>query len=83
MKNYAQIDENKICVGIYSGVESEDENVIEIAEYDMDLIGRTWDDDAQAWSNDKIPEPIPEPTVEEMIFLNTEYLRVVTKIDNL
>jgi len=61
MKFYAQLNENKICIGIsqLSGT-VDNENLIEIASTDNDFMWRKYENGA--WSSENF-EPVPEPVV--------------------
>lgn len=87
MKIYAQINEDKICIGV-SQLSSEviRGNMIEIPSSDDDYLWRKYENGN--WSDEKfepVPEPSDQPTTEEMInatYLETQYQTVLMEMQS-
>lgn len=81
MKFYAQLNENKICVGIsqLSGEVIQD-NMIEIQSFDNDKIWRKYENDA--WSAEKF-EPQSTAPISEFEQLKTQLQSVQSDNANL
>lgn len=63
---YAQINKNNVCYAVLmlSG-EVKSADMIRLSEYDEGLLGKRWN--GESWEEVPKPEPIPEPTEQEII----------------
>lgn len=61
---YAQINETGICVAVSQlAGKVEQENMIEIDNYDISLLGKRWD--GEVWEDVPQPDPGPPPETTE------------------
>lgn len=80
MKTYAQLDENKICVGITQTeglIKSLD--IVEIEDYDISILGRKYNDGV--WET-LAPAPMPEPETTPINLISKQLEVLVEKYES-
>ena len=70
---YAQLNENKICIGISSlSGEATADNMVKVDSFSEDFIWRKYENGQ--WSEEKfLPQPNINPTIEEQIYAENLY----------